>query len=795
MTTDRIEKAAVIGAGTMGRGIAAHLANARISVELLDIVPPEAGEDEEPDDPEFRNKLAREAIDQMPDDKPLSAVYTDRDLDLITPGNVEDHLDRLEDVDWVIEAVPEDIDIKQDTYDKIAAHVSDEAIISSNTSGLSIEDMLEGRDESFRERFLVTHFFNPVRVMKLLEVVPGPETDQAVVDTIERVGRDVLGKGIVFGKDTTNFIANRIGVHGMMTIIHKMDDYDMTIEDADQVFGKPLARPKSAVFQTADMVGLDTFVHVADNCYDSLTDDEDREVFEVPDYLRKMVDEGWTGQKADKGFYDKNDEGLFVLRPDEFEYEPRDKSEFDSLEDAEGSPAERVRAVLVDGDDRAADFARDVTFESLAYTARRLGEIADDIVNIDRGLRWGFNWDLGPFEVWDAIGFQWGLEQMRERGIELPDWIEQMEEAGAEQFYRREGATDLYWDVDEQDYLEVPTDERQIEIDLLEEKDREVFGNDSATLWDMGDNVALMSFDTPQRNAINTEVIDMLHRSIEEVESGDWKGLVIGNDAEHFSVGANVGLIMMNATQGNWEPIEQMVRRFQEVNQRLRYSSKPVVTAPHGQTLGGGAEISMAGNAIQAAGETYMGLVEVGVGLIPGGSGNLQLLRNLYGPHAEDSDFDPLPFIQKAFMQIGMGEVARSAEKAREAGFLTDNDRVTLNGDHLLYRAKQRVLGMWASDFKPPRKRRFRLPGKEGIATVDMQLYGMQQSGYISEYDRYIGKKLAGVLCGGETNTTATVTEQHLLDLEREAFLSLCGEDKTIDRIQHMVQHGKPLRN
>ncbi len=794
MTTNKIRKAAVIGAGTMGRGIAAHLANARIEVELLDIVPPEAGEGEERDDPAFRNKLARDAIEQMPDDKPLSAVYTDRDLDLIRPGNVEDHLERLSEVDWVIEAVPENIDIKRDTFDKIEAHVADDAIISSNTSGLSIEKMLEGRDASFRERFLVTHFFNPVRVMKLLEVVPGPDTDSEVVETIERVGRDVLGKGIVFAKDTTNFIANRIGVHGMMTIIHKMDDYEMTIEDTDQIFGKPLARPKSAVFQTADMVGLDTFVHVADNCYESLTDDEDREVFEVPEFLREMVDRGWTGQKADRGFYDKNDEGLFVLRPDAFEYTERDKSEFDSLADADGSPEERVRAVLVDGDDRAAEFARDVIFESLAYTARRLGEIADDVVNIDRGLRWGFNWDLGPFEVWDAVGFQWGLEQMRQRDLEIPGWIETMDEAGVDGFYTREGATDLYWDVDAEEYLEVPTDERDIRIDLLDEQNREVFSNDGATLYDMDDGVALLEFHT-KRNSIDTDIIDMMHRSIEEVEDGDWKGLVIGNDADNFSVGANIMLILMNARQENWEPIEEMVGRFQQVNQRLRYSSKPVVTAPHGQTLGGGAEVTMAGNAIQAAGETYMGLVEVGVGLIPGGSGNLQLLRNLYGPHSEDEDVDALPFIQKAFMQIGMGEVARSAEKAREVGFLTDEDRVTLNGDHLLYRAKQRVLGMAASDFKPPRRRRFRLPGKDGIATVDVRLYGMEQSGYISAYDRHIGNKLATVLCGGETNPTTTVSEQHLLDLEREAFLSLCGEEKTIARIQHMLQNGKPLRN
>jgi len=793
MATQRIRSAAVVGAGTMGRGIAAHLANARVPVDLLDIVP-EPGEDDDVDDPEFRNKLAREAIEQMPNDKPVSATYTDKDLDRITPGNVEDHLDRLADVDWIIEAVPEVLEIKRDTYDKIEENAGSDTIVTSNTSGLSIEGMMEGRSDEFRERFLVTHFFNPVRVMKLLELVPGEKTDPEVVETIEEFGRNELGKGIVFAKDTTNFIANRIGVHGMMTIMQRMEEYDLPIEDVDQIFGEPMARPSSAVFQTADMVGLDVFVDVANNCHESLTDDEHRDVFEVPDYLQKLVDNGWTGQKAGKGFYEKTDDGILCLRPDSFEYEMKEKSDFESLEDAEGSPSERVHAVVVEGDDRAAEFAREVTLESLAYTARRLGEIADDVVNIDRGLRWGFNWELGPFEVWDAIGLKWGVDQMQERDIDVPAWVEGMVEEGYESFYTSEGATDLYYDVDEADYLEVPTDEYDIRIADLEAREREIAGNDGATVYDMGDGVALLEFHT-KRNSIDPDVISMTGTAIDEVEERDWNGLVIGNNADHFSVGANIMLIMMNAQQQQWEPIEEMVTEFQKVNQRLRYSPKPVVTAPHGQTLGGGAEVAMAGNAIQAAGETYMGLVEVGVGLIPGGSGNLQLLRNLFGPHSDDEDFDALPFIQKAFMQIGMGEVARSAEKAREAGFLTASDRVTLNGDHVLYRAKERVLGMAASDFKPPRPSKFRLPGKDGVSTVDMQLYGMEQSGYITSYDRHIGNKLATVLCGGETASTAVVTEDRLLELEREAFLSLCGEQKTQERLQHMLQHGKPKRN
>ena len=793
MATNRIQRAAVIGAGVMGRGIAAHLANARLHVDLLDIVPPEPGEDDDPSDPEFRNRLAREAIEQMPDDKPLSAVYSDRNLDLIRPGNVEDHLDRLESVDLVIEAVPENMSIKQDTFDKIERHVGDDAIVASNTSGLSIDGMLEGRSDSFRRRFLVTHFFNPVRVMKLLEIVPGPETDAEVVETMESFGRDTLGKGIVHAKDTTNFIANRIGVHGMMTIIHKMDDYDMTVEDVDQVFGRPMARPKSAVFQTADMVGLDTFVHVADNCHDSLTDDEDRDYFQVPEFMREMVEEGWTGRKAGKGFYHKTDDDLLVLRPDSMEYTSRDKSDFDSL-DVSGSPADKVEQVVVDGEDRAAEFAREVTLESLAYTARRLGEIADDIVNIDRGMRWGFNWELGPFQIWDAIGLQWGVDQMNEAGIDVPDWVETMLEEGRESFYKTQGTNRLFYDPTAGEYREIPSDPKRVDIDILRESDRVIESNDGASLLDMGDGVALVEFHS-KRNSIDPDIIDILHAGIDHVETQDWNGLVVGNNADNFSVGANVMLILMNARQGQWEPIEQMVERFQDANQRMRYSDKPVVTAPHGQTLGGGAEVAMAGNSIVAAGETYMGLVEFGVGLIPGGSGNLQLLRNLYGRYTDDSDVDALPFIRKAFMQIGQAQVAKSGEKAREAGFLTDGDTVALNGDHILELAKQRVLGLARSGFEPPRPSKFRLPGREGAATVDMQLYDMAEAGYITEYERHIGQKLARVLTGGDTTPNALVSEEKLLELEREAFLSLCGEEKTMERMQHMLQEGKPLRN
>jgi 3-hydroxyacyl-CoA dehydrogenase len=791
MATKRIRKAVVIGGGVMGSGIAAHLANARIPVHLLDIVP-KPGEGEDPNDPAFRNKLARGAIQKMKKQSP-SPIYLERDLELITPGNVEDDLDVLADADWIVEAVPEKMSIKKDTFAKIEEHAGDDTIIASNTSGLSIEGMLEGRSDAFKERFLVTHFFNPVRYMKLLELVPAKATSDEVVDTMVRFGRDVLGKGIVFGKDTTNFVANRIGVHGMMTIIDLMPEYDMTIEDVDQVFGKPMGRPKSAVFRTADVVGLDTFVHVAQNCYDTLTDDEDREVFQVPEFIQEMAEKGWTGQKAGQGFYKKTDEGILSLRPDSMEYELRDKSEFDSLDAASGSPANKINTVIREGEDKAADFAREATYRSLSYSARRLGEIADDIVNIDRAMRWGFNWKLGPFQTWDAIGVKWATEQMHEAGVDVPEWVDEMVEAGHESFYKWDGATQTYYDPFDGDYKPVPTDEKQISLEVLERSDQKVMGNSGASLYDMGDGVALLEFHT-KMNSVDNDIIEMMEKAADEVDD-NWRGLVIGNGSENFSAGANLMLVLMNAKQENWDDIEQMIERFQNANQKMRYISKPVVSAPRGLTLGGGAEVAMGANAIQAAGELYMGLVEVGVGLIPGGGGNLQLLRNVFGPLSEEEDFDTMPFLQKCFMNIGMGEVAKSADEARDAGFLTRTDEISINADHRLHHAKQKVIGLAESGFTPPRPTRFRLPGQDGIATVDMMLYSMQSQYQISEYDRHIGRKLATVLCGGDTTRSVLTTEQKLLDLEREAFLSLCGEEKTQERMQHMLMHNKPLRN
>ena len=793
-----IRKVAVLGAGVMGSGIAAHVANAGLPVLLLDIVPPQPGEKDDPSAVSFRNRFAAGAVEKMKKTKP-SPILTQRALSLIEVGNFEDHLGRLAECDWVVEVVKEDMAVKQALFAKVEAAVRPGTIVSSNTSGLSINGMLEGRSESFRKHFLVTHFFNPVRYMKLLELVAGEETSAEVVRAVHQFGEEMLGKGIVYGKDTTNFIANRIGVYGIMKTIEEMQAAELRVEEVDKIFGPAMGRPKSAVFRTADIVGLDTFVHVSDNCYDTLVDDEERAVFQAPQFIRDMVAKGYLGDKSGSGFYKKakgadGKREILSLNLATLEYEPQVKVRFDSLGAAKGEEqvGKRVAAVLR-GDDKAARFAEKVTLSVLAYASRRIPEIADDIVNIDRGMRWGFGWDLGPFETWDAIGVQQGLERMAALGIEPAPWVQAMVEGGRTSFYGVEGVADTYFSHLTGEVAPLPENPRTARVVYLQRGEKKVKENFGATLWDMGEGVALLEFHT-KMNSIDDDIITMMHSAVDICER-DFRGLVIGNDASNFSAGANIMALLMAAKTGQWESIRTMVTGFQAANQRMRYSSIPVVTAPAGLTLGGGAEVTMGGNAIQAAAELYMGLVEVGVGLIPGGGGNLQLLRNIYGPFADDPGFDAFPFLKKVFMNIAMAKVATSAEEAREAGFLSPTDGISMNRDFLLSDAKARAIGMAEAGFRPPRKTTFLLPGANGKATIDMLLYDFFINGQISEHDRILRSALASVLTGGDTSPTVPVTEERLLELEAEAFLSLCGMEKTQDRLAHMLQTGKPLFN
>lgn len=797
--TRQIRKVAVLGAGVMGSGIAAHLANAGIPSLLLDIVPPNPAEGEDTSSKAFRNKFAAAAVQNFRKQRPAPLVRSDV-ASLIEVGNFEDDMERIRECDWVVEVVKEELSIKQSVLADVEKYAREDAIISSNTSGLSIKGMLEGRSESFRKRFMVTHFFNPVRYMKLLELVAGEDTDPALVERIHKFGEETLGKGIVYGKDTTNFIGNRIGVYGMMKTVSLLDEYDMSIEEVDTIFGKPMGRPNSAVFRTADVVGLDTFISVSMNCFNTLPDDEEREVFNIPQYLHNMVEKGLLGAKARKGFYQRvtKEDGKKVNQVIDFEtLEYRDPApvSFDSLNSARkiSDVGERVKAI-VNGDDKAAKFAERCTLEILAYSSRRIPEIADDVVNIDRGLRWGFGWELGPFETWDAIGVEAGLERMEALDIEPAQWVLDMVEEGRTSFYAVDGVEDTFWDIDAETAAIVPENDRVLRIAYLKrEASRNIKSNQSATLWDMGDGIAALELHT-KMNAIDGGVVEMMNTALDVCEA-DFKGLVIGHDGDTYSAGANLSEILTAIQGGNWDAIEGLVKGFQDANQRMYYSPIPVVTAPHGLALGGGAELTMSGNATVASSELFMGLVEAGVGLIPGGSGNLQLLRNLYGAYAMDREIDPFPFIKKAFMAIGLAKTSSSAEDAREIGFLRSSDFITMNRDLVLNDAKQLALGMAEAGFRPPRQTTYLLPGPSGRATVEMLLYDMKLNNQASAHDTVVGGKLANVLCGGDTSATMPVTEERLLELEREAFLSLAGMEKSQQRMEHMLKTGKPLRN
>src|SRR5581483_5714215 len=600
-----------------------------------------------------------------------------------------------------------------------------ETIVSSNTSGLPIAQMMEGRGAGMRKRFLVTHFFNPVRYLKLLEIVPGKDTDPAVVEKVAAFGADVLGKGIMRSKDTPNFVANRIGVFGMMHLIKLALEGGFTVEEVDAIFGPAMGRPKSAVFRTADVVGLDTVVHVAKNCYESLTSDERRADFQVPEPLAKMVERNLLGYKTGAGFSKKTKDGFLTLDLKTLEYRPQQKAKFASVGATKSlsDPGQKLKTLLA-GTDKAAELARAATYATLAYASRRLGEIADDVVNIDRGMRWGFGWEQGPFESWDAIGVEDAAARMEASGYGPAPWVKEMLAAGRKTFY----ADGTYWDPSTKSAKPIPTSPRAIELN----RTKKVFENDGATLWDIGDRIACLELHT-KMNAIDGDIIDLVHRAADEAER-NFDGLVVGNHAtDAFSAGANIFLVVMAAQQKNWKGIEELGKRLQDGMMRLRYASVPVVTAPFGLTLGGGAELAMHGVASRAHCELYMGLVEAGVGLIPAGGGCKELLARHLAELPDDAD--PFPAVKKLFMQIALGKVSMSAEEARAMGMLDERDQVTLNRDYLIEDAKQTALGLARAGYKAPRTRIFRLPGESGYATLRSSLQMMHAAHQISEHD------------------------------------------------------------
>ncbi len=799
----QINRVAVLGAGVMGQGIAAHLANAGIPSYLFDIAPNELSGAEEKkgltlEDRAVKNRFADAGMKTMLKSKP-ALLYRKAFAKLVTPCNYTDDVDKLGECDMIIEVVLERLDVKQKVFAMVDEKRKPGCIVTSNTSGLSVADMAAGRSEDFRKNFMVTHFFNPVRYLRLLEMVPGEETDLEIYNAVAEWGETVLGKGIVHGKDTPNFVANRIGVFGIMSVFHWMKEFGINVSQADKVFGPAMGRPKSAIFRTADMVGNDTLAHVIETVYDGCPDDPWRERFVVPDFMKNMIAAGNLGSKTGAGFYKKTKidgkKAILALNLDSGEYEAQPKPRMDSIGAAfdQDDVAGKVKTMTWYKDD-GGQLAWKVSAESCLYAAHLLGEIADDIVNIDRGMRWGFAFDGGPFESWDAMGVAKSVERMKEEGMEIPAVVETMLAKSEGSWYAKRNGVQHYWCVVKEDYLPVPIAERLIFLPSIKERETLVKKNMGASIYDMGDGVALLEFHT-KMNSIDADIAEMITELTTMVNNGDFVGAVVGNEATNFSVGANIGMVMMAAMMRQWDQLGEAVSGLQNANMGMKYCKGPIVAAPRGMVLGGGLEVMMHGTKVRACGETYLGLVEVGVGVIPAGGGCKELMLRRYNSIPYGVNVDLFPFMQDVFMSIGTAKVATSAEEGRELGYLRDTDAVTINPDAVLADAKDDVLGLVKMGYKPPLPATCKVPGSNGMGALNIGIHTMKEGHYISEHDQLIGKKLAHILCGGDVPTGTELTEQQLLDLEREAFISLCGEQKTIARIQHMLEKGKPLRN
>lgn len=799
-----IKKAVVLGSGVMGSGIAAHLAGAGIPVLLLDIVP----KDLKPG--ESRNKLAQAGIEHVLKSKP-SLIFSKRDAKLITAGNFEDDFDKIKDCDWVIEVVVERLDIKKQVFERVDKIMKPTTIVSSNTSGLKLQDMSEGRSAQFKKNFVITHFFNPVRYMKLVELVSCPETDPEVTCFISGFLSEKLGKGVVYAKDTPNFVANRIGVFGWFAAMQEVLKNDYKPEEVDKILGPATARPKSAMFRTTDLVGLDTLVHVARNTYDTCPNDEKRDVFQIPAIIQKMIEQKLLGDKTGSGFFKKtkNAEGkkeVLVLDLKSGEYRAQEKIKYDSLSEAKGIEDAGARLkFMVAQKDRAGELAWKATRDVLIYAANRIPEITDDIVNLDNAMKWGFNWDLGPFESWDALGVKETAERIKADGLKVPAFVEKLLSKGSS-FYKNEGGKHSYFDFKTESYQSIPERPGVVLLKDIKERTKVIKKNDGASLWDAGDGVAVLEFHT-KMNSIDADIGQMMNDAVEEVEK-NFEGLLIFNEAQNFSVGANIMLVFLEAQQQNWKGLEDMVRGFQSACMRLRYSKKPVVAAPHQMALGGGCEVSLGADAIHAHAELYMGLVEVGVGLIPAGGGCKEMLVRWQDRMAEKFakipasnrwapriDGGPFPKTQQAFEAIAFAKVSMSAKEAIENGHLKKTDRISLSRDHHLTEAKKTVLAL-AKNYQQPKQREdIWVAGRGGYFALKSAVDGFILQKKISEHDGAIAMKLANIITGGNIANVGYANEQRILDLECEAFLELCGMQKTQERIQYMLMNNKPLRN
>ncbi len=791
-----IRKVAVLGAGTMGAQIAAHLANLGFDVLLLDIVPPDLSE-EEKQDPAARNRIVFSGLERT---KKLSppAFADPSAVRRVRIGNFEDDMEKIREVDWVVEAVVERLDVKRSLFERVEQHLSEKTLVTTNTSGIPLKSLAEGRSESFRKRFFGTHFFNPPRYMYLLELIPGPDTSPELFQAFARFAEKALGKGVVFAKDTPNFIANRIGVFGLMYTLRKMEEMELTVEEVDALTGREVGRPRTATLRLADLVGLDVLLHVARNVYENAPDDEMREVFQPPKWLEEMVQRGWLGDKAGQGFYKKVNGKRYVIDIKTLEYRPAEKKTFPSLEQARAQERveDRIRTLLA-GKDKGAEFVRDTLFVLLGYAAHRIPEIADDVVNVDRAMEWGFNWRMGPFKLWDLVGVETVDAYLQEKGYARAPIVEAVLASESRRFYGEDAEhRPTYFDVGKKVHLRIQEPEEYLDLSVLKKQGKELLANPEASLVDLGDGVACLEFHS-KANALGPGTIDMVFRSLDYVDKHDYAGLVIGNQGAHFSAGANLALILMAVQEEEWDELDRMVKRFQEMVMALKYFHKPVVAAPFGRTLGGGTEVVLHASAAQAAFETYMGLVEVAVGLLPAGGGTKETwLRHLSLIPEDILEYvDLYTYLRRAVEQIGMAKVSMGALEARKLLYLRESDGITANARFLLSDAKRRVLFLAEQGYRPPAPPSILVAGTDGFAAIQAILYNMREGNFISDHDKLIVEKIAWVMTGGDVPRGTHLTEWEMLDLEREAFLFLAGTAKTQERMQHMLLKGKPLRN
>jgi 3-hydroxyacyl-CoA dehydrogenase len=800
----KIHRAVVIGAGTMGAAVAAHLANAGVPTCLLDIIPNQLLPEEQQkgltlEDKIVRNRIVQQGFDRMVKSRPASLFTVDH-ANRITIGNLEDDFELLKTADWIIEAIIENLKIKQDLMLRIDAIRAPSSVVSTNTSGIPISSIAEGCSESFRQHFLGTHFFNPPRYLKLLEVIPGPDTLPQVLETIVNFGQNRLGKGIVLCKDTPNFIGNRLAFGGGAFALDYILEHGYSVDEVDTITGPLIGRPKTATFRLIDLVGIDVWEHVGRNLETAIPHDDHALRYLRSDrangLIRQMVKNNWLGNKAKQGFYkevrqpDGNKE-FWVLNLQTLDYEAPVKVRFDSIGKAKdiADLGGRLKVLLAE-DDHAAQLVKALTYQSFAYASERIPEIADTPQPIDDAVRWGFGHELGPFETWDLLGVAELVVNMKKAGFPASPWVEQMLANGFQSFYQYAGERIVgVYSPAQNAYLPL---KRHTSIIFLKEQDI-IYRNPGGSLVDLGDGVVCVEFQT-KMNVLDDDIFNLILLGLERAET-DFNGLVIGNQGENFSAGANIAMILMGAQMGAWDQLDSAVAKLQNMNMRMRYFPKPIVIAPAGLSLGGGAEITMHGSRVVAAAELYTGLVEIGAGVIPAGGGTKEMLRRLVNPSMRTPNVEVLPFLQRVFEQIGLAKVATSAEEARQFGILSQADRVVMNKDALIAEAKSEVLHMAACGYHSPLPEKIFTAGRDALAAMRVGIFMMLQGGYITEYEAHIAEKLAFVMTGGEISKSAWVDEQYILDLEREAFLSLCGEEKTRQRMWNLLQTGKPLRN